>query len=171
MKYNLGCGLNPIQGYVNVDYKAWKGVDLVMDLNKEWNIPGDSADEILASHVIEHIDSIEHFMRESHRVLKLDGLIVIRTPFGNSFDAMCDFTHKRPIYPETFGSFFQEDNTLFRTRSLQESDLPKFKYVSSVVVPNWWIMKKPKFIHNLACKFRNYIPNIIQHFEIQMKKV
>ncbi len=171
MKYNLGCGLTHLDGYVNVDYREWKGVDLVLDLNREWTIPNDSADEIFASHIIEHVDSIEHFMRESHRVLKSGGMLIIRTPFGNSLDAMCDHTHKRPIYPETFGSFFAGDDTLNRTRSLQEVDLPKFKYVDSVVIPSFYIMKCPKFIRNLACKFRNYIPNVIQHFEIKMMKV
>lgn len=55
---DLGCGENKRQGFVGVDFRAMKGVDIVQDLSKfPWNsIPNGIADTIMSSHLLEHIN-------------------------------------------------------------------------------------------------------------------
>lgn len=55
IRLNLGCGRNIREGWVNADRSLLPGVDVVVDLEKELPFADDSADEILLSHVIEHI--------------------------------------------------------------------------------------------------------------------
>jgi predicted SAM-dependent methyltransferase len=87
----------------------------------------DSIDYIYAAHLIEHIpheakisnliplgwkrdygamvedyDGFFVFFNEVWRILKPNGLIHIRVPFGVNYDALCDPTHTRRIVPGSF---------------------------------------------------------------------
>lgn len=55
---DLGCGENPRQGCIGVDFRKATGVDIVQDLTMfPWrNIPTDVADVIYTSHLLEHIN-------------------------------------------------------------------------------------------------------------------
>lgn len=86
-----------------------------------------SVDYIFASHLVEHIphevkianhiplgwrkeyealvdeyDGFFVFFYEAWRILKPDGIIQVRCPFGVSYDALCDQTHMRRIVPGSF---------------------------------------------------------------------
>lgn len=111
MKLNLGCGRHPIEGYVNVDHMALPGVDVVADLDACAKTPlpfdADSADEILMSHVLEHIQGSLSLMQELHRVAKAGALATILIPHGATDDAWEDPTHVRAYFPGSFGYFSQ----------------------------------------------------------------
>lgn len=112
MKLNLGCGRNILEGWVNVDSVGNKGVDIVTDLNlpeslQTYNIDPNSVDEMLLSHVIEHIREPLVLMYELYKVAKPGCLITIRCPHGASDDAAEDPTHVRFMYPGSFGYFGQ----------------------------------------------------------------
>jgi len=83
MKLNLGCGKDVKQGYINIDCRKLHGIDIVLDLERE-KLPYDdnSIDEILAKDIVEHFSfrNVENVLKEWHRVLKPDGLLVIQTP-------------------------------------------------------------------------------------------
>jgi len=82
---NLGCGEKVIDGAINVDIKPFKGVNKIMDLNKEiWSFDSDFFDEIYAYHVIEHLDDFDATMGKLHRILKDDGEIHIKIPHHSS---------------------------------------------------------------------------------------
>ncbi len=83
LKLNLGCGKVPIEGYVNVDRRPAPGVDLVVDLQRtSWPFRDSQFDEVLASHILEHLIDMEAAMREIHRVMKPGGLLKILVPYG-----------------------------------------------------------------------------------------
>ena len=78
---NLGCGPNPIKGWVNYDSGNFEGVithDLRHGLPQEPN----SVSYIYAEHFIEHIpyDSCLNLLRKCHEVLKKGGVIRLSTP-------------------------------------------------------------------------------------------
>lgn len=75
MKYNLGAGDTPIDGYENIDRKNGKEVYPL-------NMPDGSADEIRASHILEHFShlAIADVLAEWVRVLKPGGLLKIAVP-------------------------------------------------------------------------------------------
>lgn len=50
------------------------------NLNEKFPLPDASVDIILASEIIEHIYDTEFFLKESHRVLKNDGILFLTTP-------------------------------------------------------------------------------------------
>jgi predicted SAM-dependent methyltransferase len=70
MKVNLGCGYKLLQGYVNVDCIANKGVDKVIDLDiYPWDFEDNSIDEIYCDNILEHLDFAKS-TSELHRILK-----------------------------------------------------------------------------------------------------
>lgn len=80
MRLNLGCGDMKLPGWHNVDLRhADECVNLAFF---PWPWPDNSADEILASHILEHLErriGLE-FLRECHRLLKPGGVLRIAVP-------------------------------------------------------------------------------------------
>lgn len=111
LKLNLGCGRNCMPGWVNVDAAALPGVDVVADLERCRTQPlpfaDNAADELLLSHVIEHIDDTLGVMQELHRIARAGASATIRCPYGGSDDADEDPTHRRRFFVNSFGYFSQ----------------------------------------------------------------
>ncbi len=82
MKLNLGCGLDKREGYVNIDIREEVNPDLVHDLEKPLPFPDNSAEEIIAKDVLEHLSfhKVEDALRDWFRVLKPGGRIYIQCP-------------------------------------------------------------------------------------------
>ncbi len=87
IKYNLGCGTEILEGYINCDINYFPGVDVVCPLwklrTRDYKLVIDnSVDEIRASHVIEHVppDMLDQTLQEWYRVLKQGGAVFIYCP-------------------------------------------------------------------------------------------
>jgi len=78
VKLNLGCGNHILEGWDNYDIHPSKNVK-ELDLNKlPYPFPDNHADEILASHVLEHLYlPIYDAMIELHRILKPGGKLIV----------------------------------------------------------------------------------------------
>ena len=87
MKYNLGAGENPIDGYENLDIKTGQTAYPL-------DIPDGSADEIRASHLVEHFGHKEVFNVISNWVqkLKVGGVLKIAVP---DFAKICEMYMKK----------------------------------------------------------------------------
>lgn len=111
-KLNVGCGLRPIPGFVNLDKMPGKGVDVVFDLEKCGGeevlkrIPlpfsDNYFDRILLNHVFEHITNVLPMMHELYRIAKHGCEMVLVTPYGSSDNADEDPTHVRRIFKESY---------------------------------------------------------------------
>jgi ubiquinone/menaquinone biosynthesis C-methylase UbiE len=102
MKLNLGCGNKILDGYLNVDKFDYYNVDKVHDLEKfPYPFDNDSVDEILLSHVLEHIGQdpniFNEILKEFYRVCKNQAVIDIAVPHPRHDDFISDPTHVRPI--------------------------------------------------------------------------
>lgn len=108
MKLNLGCGRNPIDGFVNLDRAALSGVDVVHDL-EQFPLPfdDDTFDEILGVDLIEHITDALGLMAELWRIAKPGCVCTFALPYGSSDDAWEDPTHVRPYYVNSWMYFAQ----------------------------------------------------------------
>ncbi|WP_293351607.1 methyltransferase domain-containing protein [Phenylobacterium sp.] len=85
MKLNLGCGDKILEGFVNVDVvesRAGQKPDVICDLHQLNPFADDSADEIMAIHVVEHFWRWEvvDILKEWVRVLKPGGKMILECP-------------------------------------------------------------------------------------------
>lgn len=111
LRLNLGCGRNIIEGWINIDWAKLPGIDIVADLNQCATQPlpfaDDQVDEMLLSHVIEHLPNTLPLMQELHRIAKPGARAWVRVPHGGSDDAWEDPTHVRAYFVGSFGYFSQ----------------------------------------------------------------
>lgn len=84
MKINACCGPDIKKGYWNVDIKQHPGVNEVADFDKDFPWKDSSIDEIYIHCSLEHLKDVNHFMLESHRVLRNGGILHIVVPWFNS---------------------------------------------------------------------------------------
>jgi ubiquinone/menaquinone biosynthesis C-methylase UbiE len=106
---DIGCGRNKILGAIGIDRIALPGVDVVHDLNSfPYPFEDNSFDEIYATHVIEHLDSIVRAMEEIYRLAKADAKVVIVTPHYSDYQSWNDPTHKWHLSSYSF-RYFRED--------------------------------------------------------------
>lgn len=85
VRLNLGCGDKILQGFVNVDVvesRAGKKPDVICDLHQLTPFEDNSADEIMAIHVVEHFWRWEvvDVLKEWVRVLKPGGKMILECP-------------------------------------------------------------------------------------------
>jgi len=91
MKYNLGCGDIPIEGWENIDIKQGRNAYPL-------DIPDGSADVIRASHLLEHFDNVTVYdvIKNWISKLKVGGSLMIAVP---------DFEKIAKAYIEKTGNY------------------------------------------------------------------
>jgi predicted SAM-dependent methyltransferase len=104
MKIQLGSGRDIREGYINTDIVDMVGIDKVLNVMFfPWPFEDNSADEILALDLIEHLpthtneyeSTLIKFIEECHRILKPDGVLNIRTPSWHADFLWIDPEHVR----------------------------------------------------------------------------
>ncbi|NKB25530.1 MAG: methyltransferase domain-containing protein [Kiritimatiellae bacterium] len=104
-KLNIGCGIFRKKGFINVDGVASMKPDVLHDLNSyPYPFEENSFDLTEADHVIEHLKDPFQVMRELHRILNPNGLLVVRVPHFSR-----GFTHAdhRRGFDVSFPYYFQ----------------------------------------------------------------
>ncbi|MBX9347847.1 methyltransferase domain-containing protein [Chromobacterium vaccinii] len=115
LKLNLGCGHDKRTGFINVDSQAACQPDQVVDLERfPWPWADGSVDEIVMSHVLEHLgadtDTYLAIIKELYRVCAPDARVTITVPHPRSDNYLADPTHVRPITAMGLQMFNQELN-------------------------------------------------------------
>ncbi|HSE47504.1 MAG TPA: class I SAM-dependent methyltransferase [Gemmatimonadales bacterium] len=118
---DLGCGEGKQKGFIGMDRRPLRTVDIVWDIesvtpvpfwargleslmapngkslarSEPWPIPDNSVDKLLCSHVLEHITPsvLPAVMDEMWRVMRWDGQVLIAVPHGDSYGFRQDPTH------------------------------------------------------------------------------
>lgn len=111
MKLNLGCGVNHMPGWVNVDREASANPDVVFDVEitpwRHWET--DSVDEVMFNHSLEHMGAdaavFLQIMRELYRVCRHDALVRINVPHPRHDNFIGDPTHVRIVTPQVLSLF------------------------------------------------------------------
>lgn len=126
MKLNLGCGNDKRKGYINCDFSPKVNPDKIINLEKKLPFKNNSMEEILAFHVLEHINNFIPLMHELYRICKNKSIIKIKTPFYSAWGQYNDPTHVRFFTPFTFdyfkkGNYSHEvsDNELFIVKKVK----------------------------------------------------
>ena len=148
---DIGCGPAKKPGYIGIDKLMLPGVDFIADIELGLPfLPDNSVDEIYTSHFVEHIDNLELFLRECHRVVKSTGMINIYIPHFSNPWFYSDYTHKRFFGLYTFLYFSDHNNPYKRKVPDFYSDF-KFRVVEQKL-----IFKSPPFY------YRNLFRQILQ---------
>jgi hypothetical protein len=119
MRLNLGCGYDRLDGWLNIDKVAACGPDQVLDLERTpWPFADDSVDEVLMSHVLEHLGADPEvffaIVKELYRVCRHGAEVRIHVPHPRHDDFINDPTHVRAITPELLFLFSQRQNRIWR---------------------------------------------------------
>jgi hypothetical protein len=111
-KLNIGCGTNKRDGWLNLDMSPNVDPEIYFDLNTivegaRLPLEDDSINEMLMSHVIEHLPTPLPIMEELHRVASPLCELTIQVPYGSSDNAFEDPTHVRQYFANSFMYFSQ----------------------------------------------------------------
>ena len=126
MKLNLGCGYSKLDGWTNADKFEACAPDLVLDLEQTpWPFEDNCADEVLLSHVLEHLgatsDVFFAVIKELYRVCRHGAQVRIHVPHPRHDDFINDPTHVRPITPDLLCLFSKRQNRIWRENRASNS--------------------------------------------------
>jgi SAM-dependent methyltransferase len=130
-KLNLGCGRDIRKGWLNCDFIQGQGIDQVFDASKPFPFADNSFDEILALDVLEHIWNYGDTVLECHRVLKPEGILTIRVPYGINHSAF----HVRYLWPGSMDAFCQSNDG---ETNLQQPNKQLFRCLSRSIRYTMW---------------------------------
>ncbi len=137
-KLQVGCGYNPLDGWLNTDLLATSKV-VYLDATEKLPFPDNSLDYIFTEHVFEHISYLlgSNFLKEAHRVLKPGGRIRIATP-------------NLPFLIDLYSNPDSETSKRYIKNSIDRYvEVPKF-YDRAVVVNNFFRNWGHQFIYDSA---------------------
>ena len=110
-KLNLGCGLNHLDGYVNIDIQERVHPDLVHDISEGLPFGTSTVEEVRAHHFLEHLhrSRVIFVMTEIWRVLIPSGILDVVVPSTEGLGAFQDPTHQSFWNRNTFLYFMNDD--------------------------------------------------------------
>jgi ubiquinone/menaquinone biosynthesis C-methylase UbiE len=110
---DVGCGWNKTPGSIGMDANPKTHADVIHDLGSfPYPFSDSEFDNIVCSHVAEHVPDVMAFVAELHRVTKPGGRILILTPHYSNPDWATDPTHRNHFNSYSFNCFV-EDRQLF----------------------------------------------------------
>lgn len=181
MKLNLGCGQNPMPGWVNVDKRG--APDVLLDLETfPWPWSDSTIEEVLLNHVLEHLgrdpEVFIGVMVELYRVCAPNAKINIAVPHPRHDNFLNDPTHVRAITPEVMTLFNKKLNEEWKAGGFANSPLALFYGVDFYIehvefkIDNEWKNQAIRSgtplgrINAAADLARRYNSNVVE--EIQM---
>ena len=110
---DVGCGWNKTPGAIGIDANPKAHADVIHDLGSvPYPFPDNEFDQIICSHVAEHVPDVMAFVTELYRIAKPDGRITIITPHYTNPDWPTDPTHRNHFNSYSFNCFI-DDRQLF----------------------------------------------------------
>jgi SAM-dependent methyltransferase len=118
MNLNLGCGNFQLEDWINVDRSEICKPDVLHDLEViPWPFESNSVDNIVLSHVLEHLgqepSTFIKILKELYRIAKDGCFVHIDVPCPKSRYYLSDPTHVRPITPDLFDLFDKKQNKFY----------------------------------------------------------
>lgn len=128
LKFNMGCGLNPLAGYVNVDAQDRARADQVWNLETTpWPWPDNCADEVRFIHSLEHMGgeaaAFLAIMTELYRISAPGCRVIVHAPHPRHDHFLDDPTHVRVLSPGVFRLFDRALNEAWAERGAANTPL------------------------------------------------
>jgi predicted SAM-dependent methyltransferase len=161
MKLNLGCGNNKKEGYINIDSSKEVKPDKVWNLEKKpLPFKVNSVDEVLAYHVLEHVQNFIPLMHDLHKICKNGAVIKIRVPFYSAWGQFNDPTHVRFFSPFTF-DYFKKGTYSHQVKVKKDMfEVRKVKInfgIGRASILNWFFNPIINLNHKFYCRFFAWI--------------
>lgn len=148
---NLGCGLNKLHGWINVD--GFGDPDVMWDLNKTpWPWRNEAVDAIYMNHVMEHLADWIIAFKECARILKPGGSLYINVPDHTSTMSMGYIDHLHVLSPYSFHMINDQEkrgtNAWAREQGVIPLKMTQYVRVPFPVYVRWWF---PKWLLKFCC--------------------
>ncbi len=106
---DVGCGWNKTPGAIGIDANPKTHADVIHDLGSiPYPFADNEFDQIVCSHVAEHVPDVMAFVTELYRITKAGGTIRITTPHYSNPDWATDPTHRNHFNSYSFNCFVDE---------------------------------------------------------------
>ncbi len=100
---DVGCGRLKHPGAIGLDQLENTDADVVHDLDElPYPFEADRFDEVIARHVLEHVNAPLNVLAELHRVTRAGGIVTIVTPHFSSSTSWTDPTHRHHFTSHSF---------------------------------------------------------------------
>ena len=128
LKLNLGSGFKRIDGFVNVDRFPDCNPDFVHDLEVcPYPFDGNSVDEIVMNHVLEHLGRTEknfnEIIKEIYRICAHGAIVHIKVVHPRHEYFLGDPSHVRAITPMSMVSYDKRRNEIWVQKGSQNTPL------------------------------------------------
>jgi len=148
MKFNMGCGLNRMDGYVNVDAAPDAGADEVWDLETTpWPWATSCAQEVRFIHSLEHMGGDPKvflaIMQELYRICAPGAKVVIHVPHPRHDVFLGDPTHVRVITPNVMSLFNRRLNEEWAKLGAPNTPLALYTGVDFQLIETRTIVDEP----------------------------
>src|SRR5437667_5581712 len=121
---DIGCGQSKTPGATGIDILPGNGVDIVHDLNKlPWPIEDNRFEQVVCSHVLEHLNDLVGTLNEIHRVSRNGARVEIITPHFSSLNSWEDPTHTRHFALRSFQFFDTQNKHCYTNRRMKTVDV------------------------------------------------
>ena len=179
IKLNLGSGSKILPGYTNVDKFDTYNPDIVHDLEKfPYPFKNNSVNEILLSHVLEHVgqnpDIFNKIIRELYRICVNGTIINIKVPHPRHDDFLSDPTHVRPItvlglslYDKELNKKWEQSGNANTPMGIIHNVNFKIKNVTMILDVKYEnLLKKGKIRHEDLSEITSKYNNVIKEINI-----
>ena len=103
---DIGCGTNKLPGSLGMDINPRTAADIIHNLDDlPYPFDDDRFDEIIGSHIIEHVNNPMGVMCELHRITRHRGLVKLLVPHWTNPDFASDLTHRNHLNSYSFRTF------------------------------------------------------------------
>ena len=181
---NAGCGRtaekekgekgNPDAKVIYLDIRDNVGADVVHDLNMlPLPFTNNYFDEIILSHIIEHMDNVYPFFEEIHRVLKPNGVVDIVVPHYTDWTYWRDPGHKLHFNSYSFDRFQDTKGHHFDTKypfkieKLEVNLQNLWKYLGLEYLINLSIRSRP--LRSIRKFWESYLSFIIRGVTVKVR--
>ena len=148
MRLNLGCGSSRMPGWINVDRIAACAPDQVVDLERfPWPWPDASVDELLLSHVLEHLGADPSVyigvFKEMWRVCRNGATVTIVVPHPRHDDFLADPTHVRAVTGAGLQMFSRRANEAWQREGYANTPLALYHGIDFEIVSDENVLDEP----------------------------
>lgn len=169
MKLNLGSGDTRYEGYLNVDSNPLFKAEYTFDLSKRWEIEDDTVTDIIAYHIMEHLD-IFHTVKEMYRVCCKNAIIDVRVPHPRHDYFLGDPGHCTMITVESMNRFDQSIES--GLMNYGKTNGVNFTLISHNYIPEPFFEEQCKNLSIDQCNMMARIyNNVIQEIHFKMRVV